>query len=229
MIDIHTHILPLVDDGSSDIIDSLQMLKEQVASGVTDVFLTPHLRGCFNLDELSIKKAFSDFCEMVKNNDINVNLYLGQEIFLSPDNPIIHETQQIITLNNTKYILREFDFFAHTDIVEAVYESSRLGFIPIVCHFERYTYANLEMANDIKAYGGFIQVNADSVTGENKSCKKFTRKLLKLGLVDFVASDLHKDRLNRMVEARNLIWKKYGKAYADDLFYNNAKKIIGKE
>ena len=229
MIDIHTHILPLVDDGSFDINDSLNMLKEQLALGVTDVFLTPHLRGRFNLDEHSIKKEFNDFCRIVKDNGINVNLFLGQEIYISPDKPQIQELQQIITLNNSKYVLIEFDFSIYTDIVETVYETSRLGYIPIVCHFERYSYANIELAKEIRQNGGLIQINADSVIGHNKSGKKTTKKLLKLGLVDFVASDMHKGRINFMQQARNLIEKKYGKEFAFDLFYNNAKKIIAKD
>ncbi|MBR1983170.1 MAG: tyrosine protein phosphatase, partial [Clostridia bacterium] len=65
--------------------------------------------------------------------------------------------------------------------------------------------------------------------GENKTGKKLTKKLLKLGLVDFVASDIHFARTNRLREARDIVEKKYGKDYAKDLFYNNAKKIIDKD
>lgn len=229
MIDIHTHILPLVDDGSFDINDSLQMLKEQLASGVTDVFLTPHLRGRYNLDEQSVKKAFDDFCKMVKDDDIDVNLYLGQEIYIEPEKPRLEEVKQIITMNNTKYVLIEFDFNEYTDIVETVYEASRLQYIPIVCHFERYTYATIETANQIKENGGLIQINASSVVGDDKREKKITKSLLKHRLVDFVASDMHKGRINRMQQAKKLIEKKYGIDYAQDLFYNNAKKIISKD
>lgn len=229
MIDIHTHILPCVDDGSGNLRDSLEMLKNHEKIGVTDVFLTPHLRVKYNLDEQSIKNAFDDFCKEVKKQGINVNLYLGQEIYLSSENQHLQSAQQIITLNDSKYVLIEFDFSEPTDIVETVYEANRLGYKPIVAHFERYLYATLEMAEQIKDNGGFIQVNAHSVTGENKTGKKLTKKLLKLGLVDFVASDIHFARTNRLREARDIVEKKYGKDYAKDLFYNNAKKIIDKD
>lgn len=229
MIDIHTHILPLVDDGSGSLTDSLKMLKNSVNQGVTDVFLTPHLRRNYALDEKSTKKAFVEFSSVVKSQGINVNLYLGQEIYISPDNPHLQSVQQIITLNDSKYVLIEFDFSEPTDIVETVYEASRIGYKPIVCHFERYLYSTLEMAEQIKENGGYIQVNAHSVTGENKSTKKFTKKLLKERLVDFVASDLHSARTSSLKEARELVEKKYGKDYANELFYVNAKKIIDKD
>lgn len=229
MIDIHTHILPLVDDGSKSLEHSLELIKTQIENGVTDIFLTPHLRSEFNLDEQSIKIAFEDFSRTVKQKALNVNLYLGQEIFLNPEKPRIQEVQQIITLNDSKYLLIEFDFVEYTDIVETVYETVRLGYKPIVCHFERYDYADLEMAEQIKENGGYIQINASSVTGEYKDGKKIVKKMLKLGLVDFVASDIHTGRTNCMQESFKIIEKKYGKDYADNLFYNNAKKIIDRD
>ena len=228
MIDIHTHILPFVDDGSKSVNHSLELIKTQIENGVTDIFLTPHLRRSYNLDEKAIRNAFSEFCDVVKQSGIEINLYLGQEIYINPENPNLNEVQQIITLNDSKYLLIEFDFVEFTDIVEVVYEASRLGYQPIVCHFERYNYANLEMAEQVKENGGFIQINASSITSEDRKIKKITKQLLKHRLVDFVASDIHKGRENCMGKAYKIIEKKYSKDYALDLFGNNAKKIIDK-
>lgn len=226
MVDIHTHILPLVDDGSGSTDDSLNMLYEQVESGVTDVFLTPHLRHRYNVPKSLLQTKFSEFCQAVKQKDIPVNLYLGQEIYISPDNPGLPIAEEIVTLNGSKYILIEFDFTIPTDIHDVVYEAVRQGYKPVVCHFERYTYADLEMAYAVKENGGLIQLNANSVTGDDRSSKKMARKLLKFGLADFVASDVHSHRKNRMGEAYRIVKKKYGKEYAEDLFTNNAVKII---
>ena len=229
MIDIHTHILPFVDDGSGRIEDSLKMLEAEISAGVTDVFLTPHLRDGFTTSESELKKAFAEFLETVKKRGLNVKLYLGQEIFLPSDKPQLNGVQQIVPLNGTKYVLIEFDFLQYVDMVDTVYEIVRLGYTPIVCHFERYFYADFETAYNIKETGGMIQLNADSVMGDNKSVKKFARKLLKYGLVDFIASDIHVGRINRMAEAKAYVEKKFCTEYAEDLFCLNAEKIINKD
>ena len=108
-----------------------------------------------------------------------------------------------------------------------VYELKRKGFISIVAHIERYVSADLEVALEVKNLGGYIQVNAESIVGETKRFyKKFIKKLFKNGLVDFVSSDIHYDRMNYMSQARRYVEKKFGKQTAEDVFINNAKMII---
>ncbi len=226
MVDIHTHILPLVDDGSGSVNDSFEMLYEQVEFGVTDVFLTPHLRHRYNVPKNLLEKYFSEFSQAVKQKNIPVNLYLGQEIYLSPDKPHLPTDEEVVTLNGSKYVLIEFDFTIPTDIPDAVYEAIRRGYKPIVCHLERYSYADLQTAYAVKETGGLIQLNADSITGNDRSAKRFAKKLLKFGLADFVASDVHSRRKNRISQAYGIVKKKYGVEYAEDLFTDNAKKIL---
>ena len=75
-----------------------------------------------------------------------------------------------------------------------------------------------------------IQVNADTVCRLMPNrLRKRTRKLLRLGLVDFIASDVHYERVNYMEKARKYVTRKYGKSYADKLFYDNAKEIVGEK
>ena len=130
-------------------------------------------------------------------------------------------------MNGTDFILAEFNFFKPVDIVDAVFELSHRGYKVIVAHFERYPYADLDDAIDIKANGGLIQVNAASIIGKNGfKSKAMVKKLFERGLVDFVASDIHANRKNNLLKAYGIIKKKYGEEVAKEVFENNAKVLI---
>ena len=122
----------------------------------------------------------------------------------------------------------EFSTKNENDIAEAVYTCVEKGFIPIIAHIERYYYANIEIAKEIKELGGFIQVNAGSVCGKFGPYKRKATALIKAGLVDFVASDVHFKRTNYMLKAYNVAVKKFGRETADKLFTENAKTVLNK-
>ncbi len=225
MIDIHTHILPCVDDGSKSFESSVQLLKGVIECGVTDVILTPHYRKKFIATKDEILSAFEDFKSKV--SDLPINIYIGREILVTKTSLDLLEQGKLLTLNGTKYVLLEFDYYNYTDIVEMVYVVKRRGFIPIVAHIERYEYLKFDDVIEIKNLGGLVQINASSVIKKvDKTYYKRVMKLLKNKLVDFVASDCHEFRTNRFLEARKLVEKKFGKDTAELLFNLNAKKII---
>lgn len=228
MIDIHTHILPAVDDGSKSIESSLAMLKDLSASGVTDAILTPHYRGKYVADKETIIKEFAKFKEIAK--DIDINLYLGREIYCNRESLNLLTEGKLLTLNGTKYVLLEFHYYNRSDIVEAVYTAKTRGFIPIVAHIERYEYLdfkNLDDIFEIKSLGGLIQVNASSLSKKgDKTYNKRVKRLLKFDLVDFIASDCHDFRPIVIGEVRKTVEKRYGKERAIKLFDTNALPII---
>ena len=226
MIDIHTHVLPFVDDGSATIEKSLQMLKGSVLQGVTDVILTPHCRAHYNETPQSLKNSFDDFVKIVTENGIKVNLYLGQEIFINKHIKEKLQNGEHLTLNGSKYILLEPDY-VECEVTEAVYELTRIGYIPIVAHVERFPYITEQDVVEIKELGGLIQVNASALfCNDFRTDKKRVKRFLKAGLVDFVASDIHSNRENYMQKAYKYVKSKYGINYADAVFILNAKKII---
>ena len=227
MIDIHTHILPLLDDGSSSVEHSLDMINECVRQGVTDVILTPHHRRPYIHNTTSVKDCFEDFKNIIKEQNIPINVYLGQEIYVGDDIKGKVCNQKVLTINDTKYLLLEFDYNDEQEISEVVYELSRSGYKPIVAHVERYTYVDEQDVYEIRESGGLIQVNAQSLVGDtDRRKRKIARKLLKEGLIDFVASDMHHQRTNYMQKAYNFVKKKYGFDTAERLCNLNAKEII---
>ena len=226
MIDIHTHILPFVDDGSFDENISLSMLKECVNQGVTDVILTPHYRRMFKKTPAELKEEFERFKCSIKAQ-LPINVYLGQEFYIDDNYKINIEKGQALTINGTKYLLIEFEYINDVEMVDIVYEVKRLGYLPIVAHYERYFDSDLSQAFEIKNVGGLIQVNADSLVGASKKFyRKIIKKLFKNNLIDFVASDVHVFRKYKMQKAKEWIEKRYGESVANAVLKENALKIL---
>ncbi len=227
MIDIHTHILPLIDDGSDDCNHSIEMIINEIKAGVNEVVFTPHYRFDYQPTKAQVLAAFNSFNELLKERGIEIKTYLGQELFIDRNFKTVLSGQDLLTINGGKYILVEFDLEFEYDILSTVYELSRLGYVPIVAHLERYYYADIELAYQVKCVGGLIQLNAESIIGqENRRYKKFVKQLFKNDLVDFVASDLHCFRENLMQKSYQYVQKKFGKSVADKVFTENAKMML---
>jgi len=225
VIDIHTHILPFVDDGSEDLETSLKLLQEEVEIGVTDVFLTPHYmksRNYLSTYEEN-KKVFDSFKSEVEKRDISIRMHLGNEIYYNFTSIEKLRNRTVVPLGQSKMVLIEFSTDEEEeDFGEAIHNITSLGFTPIIAHIERYQYVkNFNDYKIIKKMGALIQVNAASIVGARGSqLKKTALKLIKAGLVDFISSDIHAFRTNYMKEAYQFVIKKFGKAMAEQLFNN---------
>ncbi len=227
MIDIHTHILPYVDDGSSSINKSIELIKYEINQGVTDIFVTPHyflLRGYVSMYEDN-KKIFEDLTREVKKQKLNINLHLGNEIYYTQDTLQYLKEKRVIPLGYSKYVLIEFSLYNDTgDIPEAINCLTAIGYIPIIAHPERYKYlTNIIDYKMMKRMGALIQINVGAILGEyGNKVKKGVFKLIEENIVDFVASDIHDFRKNGLKKGYEIIKKKFTQTIADKLFNNNA-------
>ena len=227
MVDIHSHLLPDVDDGCPSYENSLELIKKVSVQGVTDVVLTPHHRREYNATPQELQEKFSILSDKIKQSGLNVRVYLGQEIFIEKDYKSLLLNDKVLSMNGGKFVLVEFAFEYSCDIINTVYELKMMGYEPIVAHVERYGYADITTVEQIKEEGGYVQVNAQSIV---QNCplkqKKFIKQLFKNNLVDFVASDMHSERKYLMAKAFNKVQRWCGKKVANAVFNENAKKII---
>ncbi len=227
MIDIHTHILPEVDDGSPSLDYSISMINECVKQGTTDIVLTPHYRKEYKVKADALKEKFIIFKDCIESKGLAVNLYLGQEIFIEKDYKTLFKDKEFLAINGGKHVLIEFDYDIKRDVTEVVYDVSRMGYKPIIAHIERYINYDISLATEVKELGGLIQVNAESLVGKQKRLfGKKVKKLLKNDLVDFIASDYHFNRENYLEKAQAYVKKKFGEERAQKIFIENAKEII---
>lgn len=225
MTDVHSHILPFVDDGSNSIDKSLEIIKILIKQGVNKIFLTPHHKlGEYEKTVQEIKREFDEFNKIVKDTGLEVELYLGQEIYCSSNTYNLLKDGKLLTLNDSKYILIEFDYYNYTEISDYVYNLKSLGYFPIIAHIERYTYLDESTLFDLKNQGALIQVNASTIVGKRtRSNQKKVLNYIERGYVDFVSTDIHSGRECCIEKAYNLVKKKFGVAVAEKLFEENAK------
>ena len=216
MIDIHTHVIPNVDDGSPNLETSIDMIKHEIAIGVTSIICTPHhIYTRYEKSVDQIKEQFNLLKNKVEELNLPVKLYLGQEICYSHREDIISmlKSGQLLTLNNTNRVLLEFSFTREPeDIQDIIYNFSINGYEVIVAHVERYEWMTIDKVKALKLEGALIQINSDSYLGMTTwKEKRMTRKLIKLNLVDYVASDTHSFRPSTLD-------KSYKKIKNPDLF-----------
>lgn len=227
MINVHSHILYGVDDGSENLEQSIDMLNECAKQGITDLVLTPHYRGAFKQSYQKLKEKFDEFSLVVKEQNLNINLYLGQEITYRDSFFDLYKAGEFGGINGGRYVLIEFDFHKSIDYSNVMHEIKLMNLVPIIAHPERYDHFTLADACEIRQIGGMIQVNAESIVGKNRHrYKKLINAMFKEGLVDIVAGDEHYSRPILMEKAYKHVLKHFGEDAAKVTFYINAKKVI---
>ena len=197
MVDLHSHVCFGIDDGSKTLKDSIELLKCLESSNFTDIFLTPHYIEnskyiCNNIDKESILNTLK---EEAKKNNINVNLYLGNEVYLTDNFLELLKNNQIHTLANSKYILLEFPMLSNNPNTKIILHNILTsGYIPIIAHPERYLYLskNIEYFKELSNMGVLFQGNYQSLFGKyGREVKKNLKRLLKNNLITFIGSDIH--------------------------------------
>lgn len=140
MIDLHMHILPGIDDGAESFEEALEMAHMAAESDAEGIVATSH----GNIGELSAEEyfeAFNRFDEKLKENNVPLVLYPGMEIFMGQGVDKKLSRGELFTVNNTKYVLTEFDFYEDIWRVNFYLELlSDDGYIPIIAHPERYSF-----------------------------------------------------------------------------------------
>ena len=241
MIDIHSHIVFDVDDGPRDLADSRALLEESYRQGVRTIISTSHRRkGMFETPENKIAEHFKLVQEIAKEISDDLTVLYGAEIYYTSDVLDKLEKKIIPSLADTRYALIEFSMTTpYKEIHTALSNVLRLGIIPVVAHIERYHCLENDekKVRDLIDMGCYMQINSSSVLKSKlfgdkyKFMKKRARFFLEKDLVHFVASDMHNldDRLPYMQEAYQIISKKYGVAYAEQLFKKNQEILLRNE
>lgn len=232
-IDIHSHILHCVDDGSRSLESSILYLKQAQKIGIKKIICTPHMSTC-NISRINtIKQNFLILRE--ESSKLGIELYLGTEILITENTIQLFKENKMRSLDGSKYILVEVKRNEKTDIENIIYlleELMDLGYIPILAHLELYSYyRDIDIARRLKESGILLQIDSTSLFKKtsNKKIYKFTSELLSARLVDFVASDTHctiKRSYKSYKDAYKKIKRKYGLMYADMLFKSNPGKIL---
>lgn len=225
MIDIHSHILFGVDDGSKNIEESISLLRQAEKLGITDIVCSSHFYlGRYENKDYS--KNFEILKDEIKNQGIKIKIYKGNEITLFRN--IFSKLEDINTMNNSKYILIELK----RGLIYPLYKKFlqnfiELGYKPILAHIERYPFIKFKEFKELYDMGIIFQMNVKTV----KSLTPKMKYLLTEGYVKIIATDVHN------VEFRNYELESYfdelkklvGEDKLKELTYENPKKILNNE
>lgn len=233
MIDTHSHILPGIDDGARELADSVRLVRELVSQGVTDIIATPHFANetIYVSPRAENLKIMNSLKEKLVDEGVDVNIYLGNEIYI--DNKILELLKfgAIATLADSKYLLVELPLNGeYPNYEDLLAELMQNGYKVILAHPERYeiTQNDYSVIDDLCNIGVLLQCNTGSIVGKyGKKAKKLVEKLAKDKLIFVFGSDIHHCRGG---EDLKMAQKKLRKYYSEDelnqVLVKNPKKIL---
>lgn len=237
MKDIHCHILFGLDDGSYNIEESIEIIENAINNGYTDLILTPHYREIQNYmaDNRKKKKYFNCLLEEVDKRKLNINLFLGNEITLNDDFFYYLKTDQILSLNNSRYLLLELPFFEKFPNLKGVIKKiMELGYVVIIAHPERYEKYSVDDFVELVNEGVLLQGNIGSLYRKyGKFQEAKLKEMLKRHMIHFVGSDVHHSKqtsYSRIADVKEKLSILTGSVeMAEELISKNIGKVISDE
>lgn len=230
--DIHAHVVPNIDDGAVDLQMSIDILRKAYSQGTKNIVCSSHSWGNLN----NYHKNLINLRNHAARENLNISLHSGCEINCSDDRieDIIFKLNNNIipTINNTRYVLVEFDPYEDFNVIErCVQKLQESNYISIIAHIERYyeIQNNVKYIENLKELGCLFQINAYSLeNATSMKIKNLARELLKQKYVSFIGSDAHRtDHRTYIIEdGIKYIYENCDVEYAKDICYKNAERLL---
>lgn len=197
-VDIHSHLIPEIDDGARSIDESIAMLASFQQLGYKKVITTPHIHSEYypNTKQV-IESGLQTLKEEISQAGLTIKVEAAAEYYIDSEFlSLIENPEEIMSFGRFKYVLMETPFMNKPLIFdEVVFQLKSHGFVPVLAHPERYTYLMDDMSwlKKIRIQGVQLQITSSSlVGGYGKGPQKIANQLLKENMVDFIGSDLHR-------------------------------------
>ena len=233
MIDIHSHLIPNVDDGAKSPEETIELIKEAREAGITDIILTPHyIINSYEQNAETLILLKDKLQQIINSENIKVNLHIGMEVYITDNLVEILKQNKILTLAGSKYLLMELPLNTNVQYLDMViFKLIENNIIPIIAHPERYKFVQEDPSKvrELIESGCLIQSNIGSILGiYGKKAKKTIKYLLKNDLINFIATDTHrKNTIYHLLEKGiKKIEKITGKEKAEELTNLNVQKIL---
>jgi protein-tyrosine phosphatase len=225
MVDVHCHILPGLDDGASDVEESLAMAQSAISDGITHVVGTPHSSNEFKFDYSRVRHLRDQLQRLVGDRLI---LATGCDFHLNLENlEALRKDARRFCINQLNYLLVEFSEYSVPPTTNHTLHDMKLtGLHPIITHPERNGIIQAQtsrLASWVKL-GCYVQVTGGSLTGTfGPKAKADALKWMGQGLVHFVASDAHNTRGRplKLQPAFEVVREKFGDQVARALLFDN--------
>lgn len=197
MIDFHSHILPNIDDGSQSIEETFNLIKEAQEVGFEAIVSTSHYMEEYYETNVAERNIWVDaISKNLKSKNININIYLGSEVYISTNIVKLLEEGKASKINNTNYVLFEMPLNVQPlNLYDVIYEMQSYKLVPILAHPERYSFVQKkpELIYDLIQKGVLMQSNYGSIVGQyGKKAKIIVTKLFENNMVHLLGSDVHR-------------------------------------
>lgn len=203
--DMHSHLIPGIDDGAQNIEDAIEIIKKFKKLGYTKLVTTPHVMSDYykNTPQI-ILDGLKQLKSELKAQNIEIDITAAAEYNLDDGLGALIEKNQLLTFGKN-YVLFELPFIQEpNNLQEIIFSLQTSGYQPVLAHPERYGfwYKNLSIFSELKSKGVLLQLNLLSLTGHySPETKKIAEYLVDNDLIDFVASDCHRiEHLNILEE-----------------------------
>ena len=197
MIDFHSHILPNIDDGSRSIEETFNLIKEAKNVGFDAIVSTSHyMENYYETDTPEREVWVNAIYENLQAKNIDIRLYLGNEIYLSENIINLLENGKASTINDTSYVLFEMPLNAEPmNLYDLVYQMLQCKLVPILAHPERYSFVQKDpdLIYDLIQKGVLMQANYGSIIGQyGEKAKIIVKKFFENRMIHFLGSDVHR-------------------------------------
>ena len=196
IVDMHSHVLPGIDDGAQNIEESIFLVKKMMDLGIKKIIATPHIMvDYYRNTKESINEALDILKAELKKQNIVIEIEAAAEHYFDETFEDRVKEHKLMTMGDN-YVLFEFSFInLPPNYVKVIQRMKDLGYRPILAHPERYPYLSLEQYQMIHSWGCDFQLNTISLTGYyGKETKATAELLIDNDLVDFISSDMHHPR-----------------------------------
>jgi protein-tyrosine phosphatase len=233
LIDLHSHLLPGIDDGSKDLAMSLAMARVAAAEGISTIACTPHiLPGVYNNSGPAIRKAVARLAESIAKAGIPITLVTGADVHIAPDLDVQLRDGRALTLNDSRYFLLEPPHHVLPPRLEdLIFGLQAAGYIPIVTHPERLSWleGHYDLIGRLVSSSVLMQITAGSVMGGfGRGPRYWAERMLDEGLCHLLATDAHntEQRAPRLAEARDVVAQWLGDDEAINLVLRRPQGIL---
>jgi protein-tyrosine phosphatase len=233
LIDLHCHILPGVDDGASNLSESIAMARVAASDGIAVIACTPHMvPGLYDNTGPAIRLAVDELARVLADAGIPLQLVTGADVHLAPDLEEGLGSGRVAKLAESRYFLLEPPHHVLPPRLEdIIFQLLTAGYMPIVTHPERLSWveAHYAVLQRLAASGVWMQVTAGSLTGRfGRRVRYWGERMLDEGIVQILATDAHDclDRPPRLSEARDVVARRNGEEAAERLVVTHPAAVL---
>lgn len=206
-VDMHSHLIPGIDDGAPDVETAVNLVKRFIDLGYEKIVTTPHIMSDHykNTPE-TIGNGLEALRVGLKEAGINIPVEAAAEYYLDDSFMELLDDKEndLLSIGRNKYLLFELSMMEEPrELSDAIFKMSLRGYKPVLAHPERYGYMvkDFKKLEDVKNRGADLQVNLMSLVGHySPEVKKTAEKLIDAGMVDFIGTDCHNMRHTRVLE-----------------------------